>query len=67
MKSRISPLSIKQSATQAEVDKYIAQADQMRADYIAQSLKSGFAALRGLFWHKPLAAKIDIKFSAAHS
>lgn len=58
---------MKQNTTQADVDKYIAQAHQMRADYFAQSLKSGFAALRSLFLRKSVAAKTDTKFSAAHS
>ncbi len=43
--------------TQAEVDKTIAQAHQMRADYIAGSMKFCFARLRGLFSHKGSTAK----------
>lgn len=35
--------------TQAEVDRHIAQARQMRSDYIAQMVKSGLARLRDVF------------------
>ena len=40
------------SPTQIDVEMYIARAHQMRADYIARSLKAGFANLRGLFLSK---------------
>jgi hypothetical protein len=35
--------------TPAEVDRFIAQAHQMRGDFIAQTLKSGLNRLRTLF------------------
>lgn len=35
--------------TQAEVDRHIARARQMRSDYIAQMGKSGLARLRDVF------------------
>jgi hypothetical protein len=37
------------SPTPADVDRLIAQAHQMRSDYIAQFVKSGFNRLRSLF------------------
>jgi len=37
------------SPTRADVDRLIAQARQMRSDYIAQSFNSGFTRLRSLF------------------
>lgn len=38
--------------TPAEIDRFIAQAHQMRGDYIAQSVKSRLALLRALFSSK---------------
>lgn len=38
---------------QAEVDRYIAQAHQMRSDYISQLVKSGLVRLRGVFLQNP--------------
>ena len=38
-----------ETPTQAEVDRFIAQAHQMRSDYIARLFKSGFARLRDVF------------------
>ena len=38
--------------TQAEVDRFIAQAHQMRSEYFAQLFKSGFARFRGVFSKK---------------
>jgi hypothetical protein len=46
-----------QSPTQADVEMYIARARQMRADYIARSLKTGFVSLRDLFSSKSSTAK----------
>jgi len=37
------------SPTPADVDRLIAQAHQMRSDFIAQLVKSGFNRLRSLF------------------
>lgn len=38
-----------QTLTQADVDRLIAQAHQMRSDYISGLFKSGFARLRDVF------------------
>lgn len=67
MNTRTSHPSTKQATTRAVVDTYIAQAHQMRADYIAKSMKAGLATLRGLFSHKPVTEKIAVKLSSAHS
>lgn len=47
----------RKSPTQADVEMYIARAHQMRADYIARSLKAGFVKLSGLFSSKHSTAK----------
>lgn len=38
-----------ETPTQADVDRFIAQAHQMRSEYISQWIKSGFARLRDVF------------------
>lgn len=42
---------------QAEIERHIARAQQMRSAYLAQSAKSGWAAVRSLFTPKSWAAK----------
>ncbi|WP_416384556.1 RSP_7527 family protein [Roseovarius sp. Pro17] len=49
MSIHISVPSRAQFRTQPDVDKYIAQAHQLRAAYIAASMKSGLAYLRDAF------------------
>lgn len=38
-----------ETPTQADVDRFIAQAHQMRSEYIYHRIKSGFARLRDVF------------------
>ncbi|PRY80529.1 hypothetical protein CLV80_101384 [Yoonia maritima] len=66
MNTHTSTASTQPAPSPATVDQYIAQAHQMRAEYIATSVKSGLATLRGLFSHKPIAAKTAAKLSSAH-
>ena len=67
MNTLTSYLSTAQVPTRAEIDSHIAQAQHMRADYIAKSIKSGLASLQGLFSYKNAAAKTAVKSSLAHS
>ena len=46
--------------TQAEIDTIIEQAHQMRSEYLARSIKAGFATLRGLFVHKKTADNVTV-------
>ena len=48
----MTPQTFIASPTPSELDRFIAQAHKMRADYIAQSVSSGLARLRSLFSHK---------------
>ena len=46
-----------QTPTAADVDRLIAQAHQMRSDFIAQSVRAGLARLRDIFPKNALGGK----------
>ena len=41
-----------EAPTQADVDRYVAEAHQIRSEFLARSIKSGMAKVRALFSHK---------------
>jgi hypothetical protein len=48
-----------EAPTQVVVDRYIAQAHQLRSEYIARSVKSGLTHLRKLFSRKSSAKTVS--------